>query len=181
MTVSPEMKTRPLLLSLTLLAAPAFAETPAALPSADVFYRKGLEAIQAGDVDFARSSFEQALRLDPNHANARYQLAELNRTAPRVAAKGREAKFGAVMLPQIQFTDAELADALVALGQMVEKESKGGVTANFIVEDPRGKLAGKKITLQLKNLPAKAVLNYLLGQAGAKARFDEHAIVVQPL
>lgn len=174
------MKTRPVLLSLALLATPAFAADSAALPSADIFYKKGLEAVQAGELEFARSSFHQALKLDPNHANARYQLAELNRNAPRIAAKGREAKFGAVLLPQVQFANADLTDALTALGQMVEKESKGTVTANVIVDDPQGKLTGKKVTLQLKNIPAKAALQYLLGQVGAKARFDEHAVVVQP-
>ena len=70
--------------------------------------------------------------------------------------------------------------AVTALGQMVDKESKGAVTANFIVEDPQGKLAGKKVTLSIKNLPAKVVLDYLLSQVGAKARFDEHAVVVMP-
>jgi hypothetical protein len=37
-----------------------------------------------------------------------------------------------------------------------------------------------KITLVLKNTPAKAVLQYILDQARAKARHDEHAIVITP-
>jgi len=174
------MKTRLFLLSCALLVAPVSFAQPIPAPSPEVFYQKGLKAVEAGDVSGAKANFQQALQLDPNHANARLQLAELARNAPRVAAKGREGKLASVIIPQLQFTAADLSDALTALGQMIEKESKGGVTLNFIVDDPQAKLANKKVTLQLKNIPAKAALDYLLTQVGAKARFDEHAVVVTP-
>jgi hypothetical protein len=51
---------------------------------------------------------------------------------------------------------------------------------NFIVHDPEKKLAAAKITLSLRNIPASAALKYILEQSGAKARFDEHAVVVGP-
>lgn len=175
------MKTRLFLLSCALLAAPvSFAEPPLPKPSPEAFYQKGLTAVEAGDVAGAKANFQQALQLDPNHANARFQLAELQRNAGKVAAKGREGKLATVIIPQVEFTAADLSDALTALGKMVDKESKGAVTANFIVEDPQGKLAGTKVTLMVRHLPAKAVLDYLLSQVGAKARFDEHAVVVMP-
>jgi tetratricopeptide (TPR) repeat protein len=174
------MKTRLFLLACALLAAPSSFAQPIPPPSPEVFYQKGLKAAEAGDVAGAKAHFQQTLQLDPNHANARYQLAELQRNAGKVAAKGRAAKLATVIIPQVEFTAADLPDALTAFGQMVDKESKGTVSANFIVEDPQGKLAGKKVTLQVKNLPAKAVLDYLLTQVGAKARFDEHAVVVTP-
>ena len=174
------MKTRLFLLSCALLAAPVSFAEPIPKPSPEVFYQKGLKAVEAGDVSSAKANFEQALQLDPNHANARYQLAELSRNAPRVAAKGREGKLAAVIIPQLQFSAADLSDALTALGQMVEKESKGAVSLNFIIDDPQAKLANQKVTLSLKNIPAKAALDYILTQVGAKARFDEHAVVVSP-
>jgi tetratricopeptide (TPR) repeat protein len=174
------MKTPLFLLSCALLAGSFAGAQAIPAPSPEIFYQKGLKAVGAGDVAEAKANFQQALQLDPHHANARYQLAELQRNAGKIAAKGREAKLTAVILPQIQFSNADLTDALVALGQMVEKESKGAATVNFIVDDPQGKLANKKVNLQLKNLPAKAALDYLLTQVGAKARFDEHAVVVTP-
>jgi len=174
------MKTRLFLLSCALLGAPLAGAQPIPAPSPEVFYQKGLKAVEAGDVATAKANFQQALQFDPNHANARYQLAELQRNAGKVAAKGREAKLSSVIIPEVNFTAADLPDALTALGKMIEKESKGAVSANFIVEDPQGKLAGKKVTLLVKNLPANAVLNYVLTQVGAKARFDEHAVVVTP-
>ena len=174
------MKTRLFLLSCALLAAPVSFAEPIPKPSPEVLYQKGLKAVEAGDVASAKANFQQALQLDPNHANARYQLAELQRNAEKIAGKGREGKLASVIIPQVEFTAADLPDALTALGQMVDKESKGSVSANFIVEDPQRKLAGAKVTLMVKNLPAKAVLDYLLSQVGAKARFDEHAVVVTP-
>ena len=41
-------------------------------------------------------------------------------------------------------------------------------------------LAAEKISLNLKNMPAKAVLKYLTDQTGAKVRYDEHAVVISP-
>jgi hypothetical protein len=32
--------------------------------------------------------------------------------------------------------------------------------------------------MQLKNVPAKAILDYIHGQANTQARFDEHAVVI---
>ena len=63
---------------------------------------------------------------------------------------------------------------------LVEKASEDKVTPNFILQDPQGALSDVKITLVLKNTPAKAALKYILDMAGAKARHDEHAIVIMP-
>ena len=66
------------------------------------------------------------------------------------------------------------------MGVIVEKESKGEVTPNFVIEDPKGQLTTQKISLNLKNMPAKAVLKYLTDQTGAKVRYDQHAVVISP-
>jgi hypothetical protein len=85
-----------------------------------------------------------------------------------------------VPIPVFQLDGASVQEALAALGSSIEKESKGGITPNFVIEDPAGKLADKKLSVQLKAVPAKAVLDYLLVEANAKARFDEHAVVIIP-
>ena len=63
---------------------------------------------------------------------------------------------------------------------MILKETKDQLSPNFIIQDPQNKLANAKITLNLKNLPASAVIKYLLTQANARARYDEHAVVIEP-
>jgi tetratricopeptide (TPR) repeat protein len=160
------------------LVLPLSAQTPAQL--AELSYRKGQAAEQAGDPEAARKAYADALKANPNHAHARYSMGQLKINGPALAAKGREMQFGAVMVPELKLDEAPLKDSLEALQVIVEKQSKDKVTPNFILQDPKGNLAGVKITLVLKNTPAKAVLHYMLDQAGAKARHDEHAIVISP-
>jgi hypothetical protein len=50
-----------------------------------------------------------------------------------------------------------------------------------MVQDPGDKLADQTVTLQVKNVPAKAVLDMMLNQTGAVAKFEEHAIIIRPV
>lgn len=150
--------------SLTLAVAIALVSQVLAQPpaqQAEALYQKGLAAEKAGDPAAARDFYKGALKLDPKNANATYSLGQLKLTAPAIASKGREAKFGAVVIPVFQLDQATLQEALTGLGLIIEKESKGEVTPNFVIEDPKAVLASQKISLNLKNMPAKAVLKYL--------------------
>jgi tetratricopeptide (TPR) repeat protein len=150
--------------SLTLAVAIALVSQVLAQPpaqQAEALYQKGLAAEKAGDPAAARDFYKGALKLDPKNANAIYSLGQLKLTAPAIASKGREAKFGAVVIPVFQLDQATLQEALTGLGLIIEKESKGEVTPNFVIEDPKAVLASQKISLNLKNMPAKAVLKYL--------------------
>ena len=160
------------------LITPAIAQTAAPTESAASLHKKGVAAEKAGDPAAASSFYSAALKADPNSADARYSLAQLKINYASVAAKGREAKFGAVMVPVYQLDQANLQESLDALARIVEKESKNQVTPNFVIEDPKQVLASNNISLNLKNMPAAGVMKYLLEQVGAKARYDEHAIVI---
>jgi tetratricopeptide (TPR) repeat protein len=177
-----KIQTTPRMLVPLMIAAaftlPVSAETPA--QRAELLYRQGQTAEQAGDPEAARKAYTEALHANPGHPHARYSLGQLKITAPALAAKGREAKFGSVIVPELKLDEAPLKDSLEALQVIVEKQSKEQVTPNFIVQDPKAALSTVKISLVLKNTPAKAVLQYILDQAGAKARHDEHAIVIAP-
>ena len=173
------MKTHALLLFLAALAVPAFAQT------ADEYYRRGMEAVGRGDAQAARAAFNEALRLRPDHPYARYQLGQLRAQTPQLHAKRREAELAAITLPNVDFRDVGLSEALAAMSLMIEQqtkkgEDKPGFSPNFMVQDPTGELAERPVTLQLKGIPAKAALDYLLQQTGSTARFDEHAIVIRP-
>ena len=158
--------------------SPLSAQT--ASQQAEKFYRAGKAAERAGDPDAARKAYTAALQANPRHANARYSLGQLKLTASSSAARGREAKFAAVVVPEYKLDEASLQEALAALRLIVEKESGGEVMPNFVVQDPQGALASAKITLVLNKVPAVGVLRYVLEQADAKARHDEHAIVITP-
>lgn len=160
------------------LTSLALAETPAQL--AQSLYQKGQAAEKSGDPVAAKDCYAQALKADPNHANARYSIGQLKLNSGAIAAQGREAKFGAVTIPVFQLDGASLQEALDALSLIIEKQSKDTVTPNFVIEDPKGLLASRKISLNLKNMPSKAVMKYVMDAASAKARYDEHAVVVSP-
>jgi len=177
------MKGIPSCIVAAFLVSLASAQTtaPAAAPSAEALYRQGQAAEKTGDPAAAQKAYLAALKMDPGHANARYSLGQLKLHAGSIAAKGHEAKFGAVMIPEFRLDAASLQESLDALRVIIEKQSKQEVTPNFIIQDPKNQLAAARITLNLKKLPAKGVMQYLMEQAGAKARYDEHAIVITPM
>lgn len=169
-------------LILLLAGVTALAQTKPASPGqlAETFYRKGLAAENVGDYPGAKAAYTEALRNNPRHANCIYRLKQLELNKDDILIKGRKAQFDKIILPVVRFDAATLEEALTAVGTMITKESKDKLAPNFIVQDPKGNLAATKITLNLKNLPASAVLSYLLDQAKAKARYDEHAVVIMP-
>jgi tetratricopeptide (TPR) repeat protein len=160
------------------LVSQALAQSPT--QQADSLYQKGLAAEKAGDPAAAKNFYTEALKADPKNANARFSLGQLKLNSGSIAAKGREAKFGAVVIPVFQLDAATLKESLDAFSTIIEKQSKDEVTPNFVIEDPKNLLGERKISLNLKNMPAQAVMKYLLDQTGAKARYDEHAVVVSP-
>ncbi len=173
------MKTHfsPILAMLMLLPTGLTAQ-PAA--SADAFYRQGVAAEQAGDPDAARSAYAQALRINPQHADATFRMGQLRIRRDSIARQGRQAAFNGVMLQEIRMEDASLRESLEALAKMMETRSEGKVAPNFVVQDPDGKLADAKISLQLRNITSGAVFEYILNMANARARHDEFAIVILP-
>jgi tetratricopeptide (TPR) repeat protein len=177
--VSLVIRLRSLVIAAALVSQ-ASAQTPAQINQAEVLYRQGVAAQEAGDPVTARQAYLEALKANPRHANAEYSLGQLKINYASIAAKGREAKFGDVVVPEFKLDQATLKEALDGLQMIVEKQSKEEVMANFIIQDPKGGLAGAKITLVLKNTPVRGVLQYVLAQANAKARYDEHAIVIMP-
>lgn len=147
---------------------------------AEQYYGLGMAAVKRGAAAEARRAFEAALRLNPGHANARYQLLELKGSKDKLASKSRELALGQVKLAEVQFEDATLADALEAIDAQVRKETKDGFVANFVVQDPAGKLAKARINIRLRNVPATVVLKYVLDQARAWPSYEEHAILIRP-
>jgi len=161
-------------------APPATTPAATAARQAEALYHQGSLAEKAGDPVTAEKSYTAALKADPTHANARYALGQLKLTSNTIAAKGREAKFATIIIPAFNLDAATLQEAIDALGVLIEKQSKNAVAPNFVIQDPQKKLSEVKISIKLKSMPAKAVLQYLLEQSGAKARYDEHAIVIMP-
>jgi tetratricopeptide (TPR) repeat protein len=177
------MSTRTILLSLAFSAITATAQTNAPVTprqQADAYYQQGLAAEKAGDPNAARDAYGAALRANPQHANSRFRLGQLRSTSGTLAAKGRESKIGAVVIPELKLDGATLAETIEFLGKLIERESKGEVAPNFVIQDPKNLMSEARISLQLKNVPTTAVLQYVTSAANAKIRYDEHAVVIEP-
>lgn len=150
------------------------------LQEAELCYRKGQAAEKKYDVEGARAAYAKAVQLNPNHANALYALGQLKINGAAIVNKGIQAKFNQVMVPEFKTDDATLQESLDALQKIVEKESKNEIAPNFIIQDTGGKLNASRVTLNLRQAPAGAVMKYVLEQAGAKSKFDGHAYVISP-
>jgi hypothetical protein len=174
--------------SILITQAPAQAPTSTPPPaakqapvlSADAWYAKGQAAEKAGYPAAAKQAYLSALQANPKHANARYSLGQVQINAAAIAATGREAQFGSVVVPEFNIAEATLLEALERLRVIVDKQSQGKVASNFVVQDPKKQLDGARINLRLKSMPARAVMKYLMEQSGAKARYEEFAIVIMP-
>lgn len=159
--------------------APAQGESDAAKAAA--LYRQGLLAMQQGQTETARACFQGVLQLQPSNTSARYQLRQLGLLGDRMGAKRRELKLQSVKLPKVEYDDVTLAEALDAINAVVEKETDGKFSANFVIEDPEGVLEERRFSLKLGQVPATVALKYALDSGRATARYDEHAIVIKPL
>ena len=164
------------------LIVPGIAEDAEKSPAekSNAHYYKAMRAEQEGDAAGAMAAYKAALELNPKNANARYRMGQLKKNYAKVASKGRETTLKSVIISEYNVSDADLDESLKALSTMVEKQSKGKVTANFVIQDPDKKLKNAKVNLTLKNVPATGILKYVLDQAGAKARYDEYAVLIIP-
>ncbi len=159
----------------------ASAQNPSAAQQAQQFYQQGLAQEQAGDVAAARTAYTEALRLNPHFADARFRLGQLKLDRGKMAANAREKKFGSLIIPQMNLEGATVSESLEALRISMEKASNGELAPNFVIKDPDRKLEKTSVSFQLKSVPAKAILDYILTQGNAKAVYDEHAVVIQPV
>lgn len=164
-----------------ILAIIAITCLPASADKAAELYKLGMTAVNEGNVTAAERAFREVLRLQPGHAHARFQLGELKQNRGSIAARARSKKLGEYVIPQIDFSRTEFAEAIAALGLLVEEKSEKKFAPNFMIQDPSDKLGERVVTLQVKNVPANAVLDMLLKQAGAIAKYEEHAIVIKPV
>lgn len=176
------MKQPVALLAFCLLASQVHSQTPQPSPAqqSNAFFVQGQTAEKAGDPVAAETAYRNALKVNPGNANARNSLGLLKINAASIAARGREAKFGAVMIPEFHLDEATLQESLDALTAIIGKQGKDAAVPNFVIDDPGKKFGDRKISMHLKGIPAKAVMKYLAEQTGAKVRYDEHAIVISP-
>lgn len=167
------MKLLPAFLSLLVLGATVFAADVSKILS------EAQTAMIRGDIETAKRNFQIVYQLDPKNVVA---IGGLRQIAAQEAKGGGspaiEKQLSAVILPQVQFKEATLTEALDFLKKKVTEASGGKQTANFVVQP--GVDQNAKITLSLTNIPLTEALRYLSGLVNAKMDYQKYAIVIKP-
>lgn len=106
---------------------------------------------------------------------------ERERTIEAVAVQSREAQLSKIRIPKIHLQDAPLEESIAFLAARISEATGGKTTVNFVVQDPGDLLKSRRVaSLKLNDVPAREAIAYVLQQCNAKARYDEHAIVISP-
>lgn len=143
-------------------------------------YQKAVKEMHAGKIEDARTNFQKVLQLQPNHGHAKYHLARLDVVGKNFALAQRKKQFKSTKIANVDFHEATLSEVLEHLNQEAQKVSGKEFSPNFIIQDPKGGLKDKEITLSMKNVPLSVVVKYVLEMTAANARFDTHATVIRP-
>jgi len=85
-----------------------------------------------------------------------------------------------INIPSVDFHQLTIDEALEILTIKIEQQTDKKITPNFIIHDPEGAFKNSKVTMQLRNIPASIMLEYIANQARASIRYDRHAIIIFP-
>ena len=143
-------------------------------------YQQAVKEMQAGKIEEARTNFNKVLKLQPNHGHAKYHLARLDVVGKNFALAQRKKQFKSTKIKTVDFHKATLEEVLEQLNMEAQKATNKEFSPNFIIQDAKGTLKNKEITLSMKNVPLSAVMKYVLELTSSNMRFDTYATVIRP-
>ena len=167
-------------MALTLSTAASAQEFKEKARQIQSLYQQAVKEMQSGEIESARTNFQKVLRIQPNHGHARFHLSRLDTVGKKFVLQKRTNLFKTTKIPVIDFHEATLQEVLEHLNEETQKITDKKFNPNFILQDPKGLIKEKEITLSMKNIPLSAALKYVLEMTGATARFDEHGTVIRP-
>ena len=144
-------------------------------------YNQGLVAEKNGQVDTAKVCYESVLALQPRHGNARFRLLNLKSRRAELSNALQKRKLQKIIIPNVEFSEVKLSEAIEGLSVLITNHDPQKQGVNLVLQDPKGLLSDKKINIKLKGVPASAILDYILAQGSATARYDAYAVTVKPL
>jgi len=101
--------------------------------------------------------------------------------APEDAGSSLRRKIETIVIPVVSFSNVELGRALAALGALAEEYDATGLApkgANIVLLDPAN--ANPALSITLRNLTLKRILDFVTDAAGYQYSLDPDAIVVRP-
>lgn len=159
------------------LAAPV--DGVAAGKSTQQLFEEGKSALYAGDKAKARELLQEVLRRDPRHNLAQIYL---TKAAEPVKAEVStiEGQMAKVMVPSVEFSDANLGDVLEYISEKTDQLTNGSFRPNIVYKGERAELDAKKVTLKLSNIPMLEVLRYVGDVTGTEFKYTKYAIEGMP-
>lgn len=170
------------ILSLVLMSTLGMAQQNQAVSntvsSPQALYNRGVSAMNRGDVIAAERDLRAVLQAQPQHPHARYALNKLLLNREAFAARYRENMMKQTKIAKVEYADASVAECMENLTIQIKTATAQKFSPNFIIKDPAGRLTNKTINLQLANIPASQVLQYIATTIQCSIIYEEHAIVI---
>ena len=146
----------------------------------EAFYKQAEQAYQNGDRAGAQSALRNVFAIDRNHGPSYALALKLKGSGNDFKIKARQRQLAAVILPIVDLDAMPLDAALRKFSKLVEETSKDKVIPNFVIHAKSNTLKNKPVTLNMKQVPANVVLDYLMNLSSATAKFDQYAIIIKP-
>lgn len=96
-------------------------------------------------------------------------------------ATSTQSQLKKMVIPSVELEHVTLREALETLIVQIRQISGKKTATNFIIKDPNGRFNNRRITLQLNNVPANVLLQYIADQVGGDIHYDQYAIIIKPL
>ena len=165
---------------LLALAVPLIPRPGQAGPKDD--FRQAQAAEGSGDYRTAISIYEALISQFPQDPKLRAALAQARLASKQPNLKGGlESQLKAVILPEVEFADADINSVFLYLTQKTDELTGGKLHPNFIYKGSNEDRTRPQITLRLANVPVSEVIRYVGELTGTSFAFEPHAVVGTPV
>jgi len=145
-------------------------------------YRRAQAAEQQGEYRTAIEIYQALLRQYPQDARLRARLAQAQLAQREGVPKATlEAKLRTVIIPAVDFQEADLDTVFQYLTLKTAELTEGKIQPNFIYKGTTEERKRANLTLRLSNIPVSELIRYVGDVSGTAFSYEPHAIVGTPL
>ena len=143
------------------------------------FYKEGIQLQRIGQFEEALEKLKKATELSPNITKIRYAYISLDRSMDKLLTEQKTIRLNQVFIDKIDFENETLSIALQKLSRIISdynKKNKTNFTSNIVIRNTE--VAKSKVTLNLRNVPLKVVLDNLMIKVNGKYKIEKYVISV---
>ncbi len=151
-------------------------------PTVKEVYQMGQQAFLKQDYEKALKAFEYVSKYYPRDPRVRSYIAKTKMALQEDRPKaGLETQLRAVVIPSVEFDEADLDTVLTYLSQKTAELTNGQLRPNFVYKGTPEEKSEGRITLKLNNVPVSEVIRYVGEMTRTQFRYDRFAISGIPL